>query len=276
MKRIYVLIIFILGLTLTNCGEPVIPGAFSVELPTLPVLWQELLGPCHWRLIWLNPEGIQESLETDGKGAIAITAVREWATPVLAFPFWPDRGLLPGELRPAGGILPFDTQGTRLRLSWQAGPEAWFYRELAQAVLAAPAAETAGTKRRPEYFDWPRFRELLGSSAVPPEIRTDPWRADWHDIAVRTVKSGFDRRRILIQAQEELLIPQDALTPGGLRANSAGTGFPLAGPSPLAKPLFPESGTGFRFALGNQTDTYVSSQGILRISRGGWMWEHRK
>jgi hypothetical protein len=215
-----------------------------------------MMGNPHWRLVWLNPQGIRQ--EIDGGGTIAITAVTEWATPVLAFPYWPERNILPGEMRPAGGILPFDAAGNsgRVRLSWQGGVDAWFYRELSAARNAA-----ADSKRRPEYFDWPRFRELLDSEAIPEAVRDDPWLADWRDIAVRTVQSGFDRRRIKVQAEEELPVPMDAVG-----------GSPFFGPSPFAKPLVPEPGAEFHFRVTPRRDTYLSAGGILRVSRKAWVY----
>jgi hypothetical protein len=214
------------------------------------------MGPAHWRLTWINPQGIPQSREcsafpeTDGNGKASIDAVLEWATPVLAFPYWPGLGILPGEMRPSGGIIPFDTQ-----LSWWGGVEAWFYRELSAAGNAA-----ARTARRPEYFDWPRFRKLMDSDAIPEAVRDDPWLADWHDIAVRTVTSGFDRRRIRVQAGEELLVPGDAAK------------GPFIGPSPFARPVEPEPGVGFLFWVTARPDTYVSAGGKLRVSRKTWMY----
>jgi hypothetical protein len=252
------------ALNFTACGgDPVIPPEYTVDLPVLPAGWQELMGNAHWRLVWLNPQGVPQILETDGGGKIAITSVLEWAVPVLAFPFWPGRGIRPGEMRPAGGLLPFDASGSSLRLSWHGGVEAWFYRELAEALKTE--AEGRG-KRRPEYFDWPRFRTLLQSDVLPEAVREDLWRADWHGIAVETVKSGFDRRRVKVQPEEELLVSREALT------ETTASGGPFTGPSPFAGLLFPEPGAGFRFRVTPRSDTYVSAGGILRVSKGAWIW----
>jgi hypothetical protein len=260
----FVLILANGALTFVACdGDPVIPREYTVDFPALPVSWGELMGNPHWRLVWLNPQGVPQVMETDGGGKTAITSVLEWATPVLAFPFWPGRGIRPGEMRPAGGLFPFDAPGNTLRLSWQGGVEAWFYRELAAALDAEAAGQG---KRRPEYFDWPRFRALLQSEAVPNAVREDPWRADWRGIAAETVKSGFDRRRIKVQPEEELLVPREAL------GETTISGVPFFGPSPFAGPLFPEPGAGFRFMVTLRSDTYVSPGGILRVSKGAWIW----
>jgi hypothetical protein len=267
MKASNGFLFFLLVLALGGCGNPAIRDEYDLAFPPLPAAWQELPGSLRWRLIWMDERGCPQTLETDGRAAISVAM--EWATPVLAFPSWPDRGILPGEMRPAGAIVPFDIQGDRLQLSWRAGVEAWFYRELAAARNAALAeagnstasAGAALDKRRPEYFDWPRFRSLMDSDAVPAAVRDDPWRVDWRDVAVRTVQSGFDRRRIVGQAEEELFVPRTALGDG-----------PFTGPSPFAPSLLPAPDTGYRFSVGSRADTYISPEGILRVSGKTWVY----
>jgi hypothetical protein len=267
MKATNVSVFFLLLLALGACGNPAIKDEYVLEFPALPRIWQELLGDAQWRLLWIDEHGASRILETGGGAAISI--VTEWATPALAFPYWPGRGILPGEMRPAGAIIPFDIRGGRLQLSWRAGAEAWFYRELAaarNAVLGKAETEAGGNpaafdKRRPEYFDWPRFRSLMNSDAVPAAVRDDPWSVNWQDAAIRTVQSGFDRRRILEQAAEELTAPRTALGEG-----------PFAGPSPFAGPLFPAPDKGYRFPVSSRRDTYVSAEGILRVSGKTWVY----
>jgi hypothetical protein len=267
MKASYGFLFFPVFLALSGCGNPPIRGEYALTFPPLPASWQELPGSPRWRLIWMDGQGSPQIMETDGNAAISTAA--EWATPVLAFPYWPGRGILPGEMRPAGAIVPFDIREDRLQLGWRAGVEAWFYRELAMARNAALAeagdgqtdAGTALDKRRPEYFDWPRFRSLLDSDAVPAAVREDPWRVDWQDVAARTVRSGFDRRRIVEQTTGELLAPRAALGAG-----------PFIGPSPFAPCLFPAPDTGYRFLVGPRADTYVSPEGILRVSGKTWVY----
>jgi hypothetical protein len=269
MKAINRFSFFVFFLALGACDKAAIRSEYALDFPPLPAAWQEMLGNAQWRLIWTDDQGAPQTLETDGEAAIS--TISEWATPVLAFPYWPGRGILPGEMRPAGAIFPFDVRKDRLQLSWKAGAEAWFYRELTAARNAAlaetgadggtAAAKAALDKRRPEYFDWPRFRSLMDSDAIPAAVRDDPWKTDWRDVAIRTVQSGFDRRRISAQATKELLAPGSALGGG-----------PFAGPSPFARPLLPEPGLGYRFAVTNRSDTYVSSGGILRVSGKTWIY----
>jgi hypothetical protein len=261
-KTLWVLLWF---LALSGCGNPAIRDEYTLTFPPLPEPWQELPGSLRWRLIWVDRQGVFQTLETDG--AAAVSPAVEWASPVLAFPWWPDRGILPGEMRPAGALSPFDIREDRLLLSWRAGAEAWFYRELAAARNPAEAAEdqantgTAADRRRPEYFDWPRFRALMDSDAVPAAVRADPWRVDWQDLAARTVQSGFYRRRVVEQAASELLLPRATLGEG-----------PFVSPSPFVPLLFPAPDTGHRFLVGARVDTYVSPEGILRASGNAWVY----
>jgi hypothetical protein len=269
MKATIGFLVFLCFLALGGCGSPAIRSEYTLEFPPLPAAWQEMLGDAHWRLIWTDEQGLGQTMDT--AGSAVISAATEWATPVLAFPYWPGRGILPGEMRPAGAILPFDARGDRLQPGWRAGAEAWFYRELAAARNAALAEAGAGgsletvttalEKRRPEYFDWPRFRALMDSDVMPQAVRDDPWSVDWSDAAIRTIQSGFDRRRITGQAAAELLVPGQALGAG-----------PFAGPSPFARPLLPEPGAGYRFAVTRRSDTYVSPGGILHASEKAWVY----
>jgi hypothetical protein len=277
MKASKAFLFFLLFPVLGGCDNPSIRDEYVLEFPPLPAAWQELLGGARWRLIWLDERGVSHTMETDGNAAVSV--VTEWATAALAFPYWPGRGILPGEMRPAGAIIPFDIRGDRLQLSWRAGAEAWFYRELAAARNAALSsalgnalAEAGGEdgqaslmaaldKRRPEYFDWPRFRSLMDSDAVPGAVREDPWSVNWRDLASRTVQSGFDRRRIVEQPATELFVPRTALGGG-----------PFIGPSPFAGPLLPAPDLGYCFAATARTDTYVSAEGIVRVSGKTWAY----
>jgi hypothetical protein len=264
MKAINGFLFLVFFLALGACDKGAIKSEYALDFPPLPAAWQEMMGGARWRLIWTDDRGAARTMETDGEAVISVAS--EWATPALAFPYWPGRGILPGEMRPAGAIFPFDVRGGRLQLSWRAGAEAWFYRELAaarNAALAEAGADDGAAldKRRPEYFDWPRFRSLMDSDTVPAAVRDDPWKADWRDVAIRTVQSGFDRRRIIGQATEELVAPGSELGGG-----------PFVGPSPFARPLRPEPGLGYRFAVTRRSDTYVSSGGILRVSGKNWIY----
>jgi hypothetical protein len=158
-------------------------------------------------------------------------------------------------MRPAGAVAPFDIEGGLLLLTWEAGPEAWFYRALAAAYNAAELS-TDAAGRRPDRFDWPRFRSLLRSGDIPPEIRDDPWLAGWDSIAEKTVQSGFDRRRI--QARPGTPLTVNVPWPG-----------PWAGSSPFAEVLLWEAGETVTVEAPAEAETLVSSGGILRYNSKG-------
>jgi hypothetical protein len=245
--------VWLLGLSLAACDTGVIPRSYTPELPPLPPAWEEVLGAAHWQMEWINPEGSRELRRIDGTGFPEIEVLSGWATPVMAFPYWPEQGIVPGMMRPAGGIFPFDAEEGRIRLSWRGGVAAWFYRELVRA------GDGGNPLRGPQYFDWPRFRELLDGPALSGPIRTNPWLADWQDIALRTVQSGFDRRRIIPQATEDLPV---ILPHGG----------PWIGPSPFEEPILGQTGKKALFRVTGNVDTYVSPAGILRCTRGVRIW----
>jgi hypothetical protein len=177
----------------------------------------------------------------------------------LAYPFWPEQGLFPGYMRPAGAIAPFDVDGSSLRLSWRAGPEAWFYRTLAMEITAASTNNLSSAGRSPDRFDWPRFRDLLQSCDIPPEIQSDPWLTDWDTVAARTVQSGFDRRRIQARIREPVTV------------NIPYSG-PWAGSSPFTETHLWEAGEQVTLEATSEADTLVSPGGVLRYSRDGAVW----
>ncbi|MDR2029606.1 MAG: hypothetical protein LBP93_08735 [Treponema sp.] len=245
--------VFVLGLGLAACDTGLISRSYSLEPAPLPPAWEEILGAAHWQVEWINPRGIREIRRIDGTGSLEIEVLPGWANPVMAFPYWPERGIDPGMMRPAGGIFPFDVEGGRIRLSWRGGVAAWFYRELAQAW------DGGNRLRGPQYFDWPRFRELLDDPVLGGPILANPWLADWQGIALKTVQSGFDRRRIIPQPTEDLPVP--------LPHNG-----PWIGPSPFEEPVPGRTGETVLFPVTGRVDTYICPGGILRCSRGAWLW----
>jgi hypothetical protein len=203
---------------------------------------------------------------------------------VSALPFWPDRGIVPGIFKPAGAIFPFDASGRSLVLSWQGGVDANLFGERAQAYQgteeeSVPPEETqtetetaemaamewrvmewrtAGVRavsRLPWNFNWPRFRQLFDDPTLNAEVRADPWLADWHGIAEKIVKSGFDKRRLVPEARSSLQIPVNY--------------GPWIGASPFAFPLFFE--TTPVFPVRPTADTWVSAEGILRCNAETWI-----
>ncbi|GHV82407.1 hypothetical protein AGMMS49991_09650 [Spirochaetia bacterium] len=273
-----ILAVCLLALSLGGCGDMGLP-AYRVIVPPLPEVWVELMGEPQWRLIWINRGGALRSAEGPAAALPEPDIGQEWPSPVLAYPFWP--GLPPGQMRPAGAVFPFDAEGNRIPLSWEAGVEAAFYLDLAAAAESAgwggaaaadnvtsadeATAEAVGPPhplRHPRHFDWLRFRELLRGEDISPEIREDPWRADWRSIAIRTVQSGFDRRRIKPVEREPLKVT----IPGG---------GPWIGSSPFAEVRHWEAGETAELEAAGTVEFYLSPQGLLRYRKGIWIWIKR-
>jgi hypothetical protein len=240
-------------------GSPSRSG-YSLRLPAVPAAWASILGAPVWKIEWLNGEGEKREMTiTDGKRP-EINLPETWTAPVLAWPHWPGRDIGPGIFRPAGALCPFDVSGGAIALSWRGGLDAALYWELARA-----AAETEGVSRAvprlPQRFNWPRFRELFGEGGgINEDVRADPWLADWPSIAQKTVKSGFDKRRLIPEKRSELRVP---VGPG-----------PWAGTSPFAEPLYFEDAP--VFPVRAAADTWISAEGLLRCNNGTWIlrsWE---
>jgi hypothetical protein len=177
---------------------------FRVSLPAVPAVWKEILGEPNWRLEWYDPAGICQRAEIDALANAGTAILTQWPNALLAWPYWPDKGIPPGLFFPAGAIYPLDAYGGKIRLTWRAGIDAYFYRELDKA-------RSLNTSNRvPEYFDWKRFRTLLWQDA-PEDLREDPWLADWQDIAEKTVKSGFRQSLLKIETRKNtsFVLPQD-------------------------------------------------------------------
>ena len=239
---------------LAACNHGPVREKYSIILPELPGIWLEILGQPHWRLEWLNPGG--KWADWEGKENFPeLPLMQEWTTPVLAWPYWPEKGLHPGFMNPAGALFPWDISGNRLALSWKGGTDAFYWRELA---LNINIRTSSGTPRLPWYFDWPRFRELMESENIPAEVREDPWIADWKEIAFKTAESGFDRRRIKAAARTALSIPN----PGG-----TWVGYSIfSGPTETG-----EDGS-LRLTVRETPETWVSEYGLLRCQKNAWIF----
>ncbi|MDR3167411.1 MAG: hypothetical protein LBT93_05660 [Treponema sp.] len=242
------------------CDTGLSNASYDLEPPSLPALWLEILGPPHWRLEWVGPQGVRERYDAGPGDFPEVSLLTEWTVPVLASPYWPERGIIPGIMRPAGALFPYDAQKHRLSLTWRGGLEAWIYFEMA-AGNAEGKAPVLKTPRQSHYFNWPRFREFLEGQEIAEELRQDPWLADWEAIVNRILLSGFDKRRILPRSSEILRIP--------LSLDEAAD-MPWIGPSPFAEPLVPGPEGELRLPVGEGVDTYFSAAGFLRCTRGIW------
>jgi hypothetical protein len=155
-------------------------------------------------------------------------------------------------MKPAGALFPFDVAEDRILLSWEGGVDAALYRELARAG----GGNGTGTPRHPQYFNWPRFREVLAEGREGSE--PDLWRMDWPLIAEKTARSGFDRRRLTVAEREPVSLPLGY------------AGFWVSA-SPFAEPVYQDDGADLALNLCDAIETYVSSMGILRCSKTAWV-----
>ena len=246
--------IFITGVLLFSCSYGPVQDNYNAEMPELPAAWTEILGAPNWRLEWINSNGKWESWE-GREGIPALPLMQEWTSPVFAWPYWPEKGIYPGLMSPAGALFPWDAQGTNLVLSWQAGVDAFFWRELS---LNSEVQNSGSTPRLPWHFNWPRFRELMQSENVPDEIQHDPWLADWKEIARKTVESGFDRRRIKARTRTKITVaPYNEI---------------WAGYSSFAPPVTIQDSGQLIFNVCEIPETWVSKAGFLRCQDNAFIF----
>ena len=253
-------LLFLVTAAILSCGYPPIPDSYQVKFPVPPAFRTELLGECHWRLEYHDSTGNFRQKEVGSNAGISIDVLQQWPNAILAWPYWPEgegsppeKALPPGLFYPAGAIFPLDAAGETIILSWETGAEAYFYRELDKA-----GELNAETNKKPEYFDWKRFRSLLWEHENP-ELRKDPWLADWKDIAEKTVRSGF--RQSYIRPKDrirvEIIIPH------------AG---PWLSASPFAPPEFWEAGETHTFLLTPYPEIFICPGGRLSISSQVSLW----
>ena len=114
MRKLYLFLL--ISLLIPNaCSQGPIKEAYTLKIPSLPALWSEFLGNAHWRLEWIE-NGSWVSWE--GKeGLPELSFTQEWTSPVLAWPFWPEKGIIPGLMYPAGALFPWDISQGSLNLS---------------------------------------------------------------------------------------------------------------------------------------------------------------
>ena len=241
------IVIFIMSLQFVCC-EDFLPSRYIPVLPDVPAAWVSLLGEPHWRLEWLDSDGREQIADILPGGGTVIEIPVTWTSPVTAWPYWPERNLIPGQFKPAGALFPFDADGEHIRLSWEAGPDAVFYRELATAT--GKTGQNSG--KVPAYFDWPRFRSLFQLETLNRDVREDPWLVDWRTVAEKTVSSSFNQRRLVPETTQPVSIP---VPPG-----------PWYGASPFAEPLFFEEDKTPVFPVRSGINVWVSTRGILRFT----------
>jgi hypothetical protein len=270
IARLYGLLLA--GILLASCAEPIIAPAYRVSFPEPPAAWTDALGPPSWELFWVDSRGVLQNARYPEDAEPRVELAQERASPLLARPFWPavvsagsrtDGSIQSGVMKSAGAVFPFDTASGLIRLSWEGGISAEFYLALARVRLAreSGAADSipSGDKRRPEWFDWPRFRALFEDGGIPEEAREDPWLVDWDAAAAKTVESGWDSRRI--RAAEcvplTVTIPADGL---------------WFGTSPFASPRFRKAGERVDLPARDIPEYLLSPAGYLKYTRSDYVW----
>ena len=259
--KTYFSVIILCALFFSVSCEGILPAngsRYTPKLPDLPHAWKSLLGNPHWQIEWFDVEGRKRTAILSGGDSLEIFLPGTLASPVFALPFWPEKDIVPGVFRPAGAIFPFDVSDGRLVLSWQGGVDAVFFMELARAANGGLSPSGSAALRLPWNFNWPRFRRLFDDPTLNDQVRADPWLADWPDIAERTLRSGFDRRRLVPETRTDLELP---LAQG-----------PWIGASPFAAPLVFEAGPVFPVRAATSADTWVSAGGVLRANLASWVW----
>ena len=263
MKHKYFFWVIFLLVLLAGCDSGPVRSSHRPVLPVLPDDWNDILGEPYWRLEWIGKEGKWRKWEgPPGSKVPELLLIQEWTTPVFAWPFWPECGLTPGLMRPAGALFPWDAAGQDLVISWEGGVAATFWKELAAADRSAgePSGRSSGG-RFPWQFDWPRFRELLKSGNIPEAAVEDLWLVDWKELGKKTVQSGFDRRRITSMNSSKVNIPDME----GRWISS----------SPFAASLeTPENGL-LCLEVTDNAGTWVSAGAVIKCSASGWVLRKR-
>ena len=251
--KLHFLSFLFLVMTVMSCGPSPIPELYRIQFPSSPELRTELLGECQWRLEYYDSEGTFCQKEITKTGTVKIGILQEWPSAILAWPYWPEKSLAAGYFFPAGAIYPLDVAGETIILSWEAGAEAFFYRELDKAQEL-----NTGTNRKPEFFDWKRFRTILRETAAEELIR-NPWLANWKDIAERTIHSGF--RQTYVRPENristEIIIPH--------------TG-PWLSASPFRFPEFWEEDEVITLFLSSRPEILVCPEGRFTVSSTMQLW----
>jgi hypothetical protein len=235
-------------IVISSCSNSLHNASYRIVLPEIPAAWREILGDPEWSIEWINRDGGMET----SSSCHDIQVLQEWSSPVTAYPYWRNRGIEPKVMKPAGAIFPYDERDGKIMLSWIGGVETEVYRMLAEAGDGISI-------RQPHYFDWTRFKGLLESAEVP--VYSNPYLADWKTICVKTVQSGFDKRRITASASVDFAIPY--LIGQNL------TGQIFIGTSPFAEPI---TDCLLHIKTDGTTDTYFSKDGTLKVNKNAWIW----
>ncbi len=165
---------------------------YSLKLPEIGNLAEQVWGPITWKLDIISAEGRRQEI-IDGGGEHIIVIAASTSTVFFARPHSAGAVQGPSLSLPAGGIYPSSLQGGKIVLDWPGGI-------LAQLFVEMTAREHKDGRRAKD-FNWPRFHSLLEEGIGDNSLPEDLWAVDWGLFAQKTLDSGFDRRRIKAEAK---------------------------------------------------------------------------
>jgi hypothetical protein len=254
-KLIFLTALFLTAVLVLSCDD-VIRSDYRLSMPPPPEAWQTLLGEPDWRVEWFDGEGVLQDAFVERGGSLAVTLINDSVSPIAAYPYWPDEGIRPGEMKPAGALFPWDRSGGVISLSWRGGVDAVFWR----AISAAENDHRPATD-----FDWKRWRTLWedtgdgASAAFPKEIMDDPWLCDWDAIGAKTAQSGFDKRRVTAVKYSYRTIDTGEYDADWFGTSPFDAGVLVNTEHPLRLPLRPA------------VSLLFSERGIMRYSKEGFI-----
>jgi hypothetical protein len=226
----------------------IVDRPYRLVMPDLPPAWQTILGGAYWRVEWIDDAGIFQTADAPPAAEFAVTVINDTASPVLAYPYWPERNFQPGDMKPAGAIFPWDVRGGGIELSWRGGVD---------AVLWLALFRTGNTKREAASFNWKRWREAWHDGSFPAAAIRDPWLCDWESIAAKFSASGFDKRRVVVVNYPLLPLFGEVCKDVWYGSSPFDTGTSATPGEPLLLPVRP------------QVSVIFSATGVIRYSAAG-------
>ena len=255
------------GLLVTSCGD-ICPSGYTLELPAASDAWVSLLGEPYWQIEWYDSGGNKKTANhLPNDGSLEIELPVTITTPVTAWPHWPVYNLTPGLFKPAGALFPFDAKGSSLCLSWEAGVDAVFYKELTEPA-GKEFINNSNYTKIPANFDWPRFRLLLKEEKINVSVRENPWLVNWQYVAEKTISGNFDSRRLVPETAKQTPVPFNIIE------QITNWTCLWYGTSPFDKPVSFAEGETPVFNIRSGINIWISQEGILRVNGNSWVFNN--
>jgi hypothetical protein len=232
-----------------GCENPVIYSQYKVILPEIPTDWQTILGSPLWRIEWVDINGKWRKIDAQKSRNFQLEICNTKINPVIAYPYWPEKDFHPGMFYPAGALFPLDVSGDLITLDWQGGIDAQLYLYL--------SGYNNGENRKPEQFDWQRFRSLLRKETENADVKANPWNVDWESAAEKIARSGFRSSYITSRKYTEInvTIPENGL---------------WISPSPFEEAKNWQSGENVVLQATESPSRYVSEKGTIIFDNKTW------